>query len=217
MQRCRSASGDKRYSKKLGNYDFSLSDQGGSAKSCLMKFLKISLLLLLAVSIQLPKASAYSAARLERMSQRALQHLIENNPKAEALNEKAIAVLVFPKVVKAGFLVGLQRGDGVLFKNGVVHGYYNTTAASYGYQAGIQEFGYALFFMDEASLKYLKKSDGFEIGTAPTLVVMNEGLSASASSTTLQKGICAFFFNQKGLMAGLSFQGTKITKFEPSE
>ena len=182
-----------------------------------MKILKFALLLLLAVSIQIPQASAYSAARLERMSKRALRNLIEENPKAEALSEKAVAVLVFPKVIKAGFLVGVQRGDGVLFKNGEVHGYYNTTSASYGYQAGIQEFGYALFFLDEATLKYLKKSDGFELGTAPTLVVMDQGLSASASTTTLQKGICAFFFNQRGIMAGLSFQGTKITRFEPSE
>ena len=182
-----------------------------------MKLLKFPLLLALALFLLAPQAHAYSAHRLERMSERALAHLLRTNPKAQAISEHAIAVLVFPKVLKAGFMVGVQRGDGVLFKNGVVDGYYNTTAASYGYQAGVQEFGYALFFMDEASLKYLHKSEGFEVGGAPSLVVMDQGVSASASTTTIQKGICAFFFNQKGLMAGLSFQGTKITEFTPSE
>jgi lipid-binding SYLF domain-containing protein len=114
-------------------------------------------------------------------------------------------------------MVGLQRGDGVLYKDGAVAGYYNTTAASYGYQAGIQEFSYALFFMDRESLHYLKNSNGFELGGAPSLVVMKDGGNAGISTTTLQKGICAFFFGAKGLMAGLGVQGTKISQFYPSE
>jgi lipid-binding SYLF domain-containing protein len=84
-------------------------------------------------------------------------------------------------------------------------------------QAGIQEFSYALFFMDEQSLHYLNKSGGFEVGGAPSLVVANEGVATSLSTTTLQKGIYAFFFGQKGLMAGLSLQGTKISQFTPSK
>ena len=182
-----------------------------------MKVLRISLLLALALFLVAPQANAYSAHRLQKMSRKALAHLLRTNPKALAISERSVAVLVFPKVIKGGFLVGVQRGDGVLFKNGVVAGYYNTTAASYGYQAGIQEFSYALFFMDESSLKYLNKSEGFELGGAPSLVVMGEGGNAGMSTTTIQKGICAFFFGAKGLMAGLSVQGTKITRFEPSE
>ncbi len=182
-----------------------------------MNPLRFPLLLALALVLTIPQAHAYSARKLQSMSHRALIHLLRTNPKAQAICDKSIAVLVFPKVIKGGFLVGLQRGDGVLFKDGLVAGYYNTTAASYGYQAGIQEFSYALFFMDKASLRYLNKSGGFELGGAPSLVVMDEGGNAAMSSTTLQKGICAFFFNAKGLMAGLGVQGTKITRFEPSE
>ena len=182
-----------------------------------MKPIRFSALLALALMLMIPQAHAYSARKLQSMSHRALIHLLRTNPKAQAICDKSIAVLVFPKVIKGGFLVGLQRGDGVLFKDGLVAGYYNTTAASYGYQAGIQEFSYALFFMDKASLRYLNKSGGFELGGAPSLVVMDEGGNAAMSSTTLQKGICAFFFNAKGLMAGLGVQGTKITRFEPSE
>lgn len=71
--------------------------------------------------------------------------------------------------------------------------------------------------MDTDSLKYLRSSDGFELGGAPSLVVMNEGGNAAMSTTTLQKGICPFFFGAKGLMGGLGIQGTKITRYYPSE
>lgn len=176
-------------------------------------------LLLLAASLLclMSQAQAYTAHELDVKSRKALHKLLSTNPKAEAIAEKAIAVLVFPEVIKGGFMVGLQRGDGVLYKDGAVAGYYNTTAASYGYQAGIQKFSYALFFMDQDSLKYLKHSDGFELGGAPSLVVIDEGGNAGMSTTTLQKGICAFFFGSKGLMAGLGVQGTKITRYYPSE
>ena len=182
-----------------------------------MKRINFFCLCMLAMVGLLGQAHAYSAHELDVKSRKALYKLLSTNAKAEAIAQKSIAVLVFPEVIKGGFMVGVQRGDGVLYKDGVVAGYYNTTAASYGYQAGIQKFAYALFFMDEASLKYLKHSDGFELGGAPTLVVMDEGVSGSASTTTIQKGICAFFFSQKGLMAGLGLQGTKITRYYPSE
>lgn len=163
------------------------------------------------------KASAYSAAKLERLSARALHHLYEHNPKARTLGERAVAALVFPEVLKAGFMVAAQRGDGVLFKNGQVAGYYNMTSAGYGIQAGVQKLSYALLFMDEDSLKYLKKSDGFDIGSAPGLVMGDQGFSGSLSVASFQHGIAAFIWGQKGLMGGLGLQGTKITRYQPSE
>lgn len=162
-------------------------------------------------------ASAYTARELGDKSEKALHRLYEGNAKARAIGDKAVAVLVFPEVIKGGFMVAAQRGDGVLFKNGCIDGYYNTTSVGYGIQAGIQKYSYALFFMDEDSLKYLKKSDGFDIGAAPGLVVVDQGVAGTLSATTLQKGIYAFIFGQKGLMGGLGLQGTKITKYTPSE
>jgi lipid-binding SYLF domain-containing protein len=94
-------------------------------------------------------------------------------------------------------------------------GYYNTTAVSYGLQAGAQSFGYVLRFMSDDSLKYLDKSDGWEIGVGPTLTVVDAGFAKSLSTTTLKEDIYAFFFDQKGLMAGLSLQGSKITRITP--
>jgi lipid-binding SYLF domain-containing protein len=162
-------------------------------------------------------ASAYSAGKLERLSIKALHHLYEQNPKARALGERAVAVLVFPEVLKAGFMVAAQRGDGVLFKNGQVAGYYNMTSAGYGIQAGVQKLSYALLFMDEDSLKYLKKSDGFDIGSAPGLVMGDQGFAGNMSVTSFQHGIAAFIWGQQGLMGGLGLQGTKITRYHPSE
>jgi len=178
--------------------------------------MKFSIIAALALIAFIPSGHCDSAKELRKKSQHALNELLESNSAAKAINDKALAVLVFPEVYKAGFVFGGQRGDGVLFENGEATSYFNTTAASYGFQAGIQKFSYALFFMDQESLDYLNKSEGFELGGAPSLVIADKGFSASMSTTTMQKGICAFFFSQSGLMAGIGIQGTKITKYTPS-
>ena len=105
-----------------------------------------------ALSSALPARGA-SREDLERDAAKALQSLYANNTAANLLGQKAKAVLVFPNIVKAGFMFGGQMGDGVLMKSGRVAGYYNSFAASYGLQAGLQVFGYALFFMNEQALE----------------------------------------------------------------
>ncbi|MGH8092931.1 MAG: YSC84-related protein [Chthoniobacterales bacterium] len=160
-------------------------------------------------------ARADSAAEVRRDSRAALQQLYATTPAARGLRDSATAVLVFPRVVKAGFLVGGQHGDGTLFSGDKTLGYYKTVAASYGLQAGIQKFGYALFFMNQSDLDYLRKSNGWEIGTGPSVVIVDKGMARSFTSTTIKKGVYAFAFGQKGLMAGFGLQGTKITKINP--
>ena len=161
-------------------------------------------------------ALAASAREIDNSATRVLTILYKKKPDAKVLADKAVAVLVFPSIVKGGFIIGGQFGDGALRKHGQTVAYYRSVAASYGFQAGVQTYGYALFFMDEASVQYLDKSDGWEIGTGPSLVVVDEGFGKSMSSTTLQKGVYAFIFNQKGLMAGAGIQGSKITKINPN-
>jgi lipid-binding SYLF domain-containing protein len=126
-------------------------------------------------------------------------------------------VLVFPDVLKAGLFIGGQYGDGVLTKDGNTAGYYNTTAASYGLQAGAQTFGYAMVFMTDSALDYLESSSGWEVGIGPSVVVVDEGMAKALTTTTTKEDVYVFFFNQKGLMAGLGIQGTKITKFVPKK
>jgi lipid-binding SYLF domain-containing protein len=155
---------------------------------------------------------AESRQELTRDASKALRTLINGNAAARGLSKQARAVLVFPSIVKAGFLFGGQIGDGVLFKNGSPVGYYNTVAASYGLQAGVQTFGYALFFMNNGALAYLDKSGGWEVGVGPSIVVVDEGMGKSLTSTTITQDVYAFIFSQKGLMAGIGIQGSKITK-----
>ena len=157
-------------------------------------------------------ALAASAAEINREASAGLAKLYETHPDTRQLAARARAVLIFPKVYKAGFMLGAQYGEGALRKGNKTVGYYNTVAASYGFQAGAQAFGYALFFMNDSALQYLDKSDGFEIGSGPSLVVLDEGMAKTMSSTTLTQDVYAVIFNQKGLMGGLGLQGSKISK-----
>jgi lipid-binding SYLF domain-containing protein len=155
---------------------------------------------------------AATAAEIDRDVTAALTKLAESTPKAKELAAKAKGILVFPSIMKAGFMVGGQYGEGALRQGGKTVGYYNTTAASYGLQAGAQVYGYALFFMTENAMQFLDKSDGWELGSAPNVVVLDQGTAGSLSTSTLQSDMYAFFFSQKGLMAGLGLQGSKITR-----
>lgn len=103
----------------------------------------------------------------------------------------------------------------MLLKGGKAVGYYNTTSGSFGFQAGVQSFGYVLFFMTQEDLAYLERSSGWEIGVGPSITIVDVGLARSLSTTTLREGMYAFFFDQKGLMGGLGLQGTKITRIHP--
>jgi lipid-binding SYLF domain-containing protein len=164
------------------------------------------------------RVNARHAARASEISssgRAALSKLYASNPAAKTLGQKAKGILVFPSILKAGFIVGGQGGDGAMFKRGKTVGYYRTAAASYGLQAGAQKFGYVLFFMTDSALAYLDKSGGWEIGSGPSLVVVDEGFGKSISSTTITQDVYAYIFNQKGLMGGLGIQGSKITRIHP--
>lgn len=162
-------------------------------------------------------ALAASASEIDRNATQSLATLFKNNPGAKALNDKAKGVLIFPKIVKGGFIIAGQFGDGAMRKGGKTVGYYRSLEASYGFQAGVQAFGYVLFFMDDASLKYLDNSAGWELGTGPSLVVLDKGFGKNVTTTTLRKGVYAFIFDQKGLMGGISIKGSKITKITPDK
>lgn len=176
-----------------------------------------SLLITLALALSASFSAAVFAETKEHLnstSKAALNKLIAKVPAAKALNEKAIAVLVFPSIKKAGLVVGGQYGEGVLWRNGKAVAYYSTGGASYGLQAGVQTYGYALFIMHENALKTLDAAEGFEVGVGPSIVVVDDGMAKSHTTTTMQDDIYAFIFSQKGLMAGLGIQGNKLTKLK---
>jgi len=172
----------------------------------------LSVIAAVALSVLCPQAVfADTAAEIDREVDVAIEKLFSHQPAAKALAAEAKGILVFPGIVKGGLIIGGQYGEGALRVKGKTAGYYNSVAASYGLQAGIQKFGYALFFMTDSALQYIDKSDGWEIGVGPSIVVVDEGIAKSLTTTTAKSDIYAFFFDQKGLMAGLGLQGTKIT------
>lgn len=172
--------------------------------------------LVLAFSLALgSQAHAAKAQEIDRAVDEALAELYHTTPAAVELSKVAKGILVFPSITKAGLVVGGMVGTGALRVDGKTAGYYRIVAGSYGLQAGIQKFGFALFFMTEDALKYLHSSKGWELGVGPSIVVVDKGFAKSFTTTTAKSDIYAFFFNQKGLMAGLGIQGSKITEIHP--
>jgi len=172
-------------------------------------------LLFAALSVfSLTPAFAEEKTTLSADAEAALESLYGNQPAAKALGEKASGVLVFPNITRAGFVVGGSGGDGVLYQNGKESGYYRSGSLSVGLQAGVQSFGYAVFFMTDAELKKFKKSSGWNIGAAPTVVLVDAGMAKDMNTASLKSNIYAFIFDQKGLMAGIGLQGQKISKIK---
>jgi lipid-binding SYLF domain-containing protein len=157
-------------------------------------------------------AHAASASEIDRKSTEALQLLFDTEPGTRELAAKARAILIFPSIIKAGFMFGGQYGEGALREGGRTVGYYNTVAASYGLQIGGQTFGYVMMLMNDEAVRYLKSSKGWEVGVGPTIVVVEAGAAKTLTTTTAKDDVYAFIFGQKGLMAGLGLQGSKITK-----
>jgi lipid-binding SYLF domain-containing protein len=156
--------------------------------------------------------SAATTENIDAMSVSALDSLTSNNAAARAVAAQSRAVLIFPSIVKAGFVFGGAYGEGQLRRGNNVVGYYNSFTGSWGLQAGAQSYGYAVFLMNEAAENYVTTSDGWEIGVGPTVVVVDQGVAENISTSTLQDDAYAFIFDQRGLMAGVSIEGTKVTK-----
>jgi len=157
-------------------------------------------------------ANATSAEELNTEAAQVLQTLYKNNPAAESLSHNARAVLVFPRILKAGLVFGGSYGEGVLLKDTHFSGYYNSVSASWGWQAGAESYGYVVFLMNEKAVKYLEKTKGWEIGIGPNVVFVNAGVAKNLSSSTMKDDAYAFIFDQQGLMASLSIEGTKISR-----
>ncbi len=162
-------------------------------------------------------AHADSADEITVQSLTALKALYGQSQKALELGTRSRAILVFPKIVKAGFVVGGQGGDGALFEGEPPNAtaFYRIAAASVGLQAGAQAFSYALFFITPSALTFLRKNNGWAVGTGPSFVVLDKGLAADFNTNTLTQDVYAVPFGQKGLMAGIQLEGSKISQIHP--
>jgi lipid-binding SYLF domain-containing protein len=153
-------------------------------------------------------AEAATQGAIEKHSSEALAQLYASNPTAKAIGAKAKGILIFPSIVKAGLGVGGSFGEGELLMHGTVEKNYNSVSATVGPQ---------IFLMTDNAVKYLHESAGWEIGVGPTVVVVDDGVARNLSTSTLKDDAYAFIFDQKGLMAGVALEGTKITKVNKKE
>jgi lipid-binding SYLF domain-containing protein len=178
-------------------------------KTFLVPVLAVSLLFLIAA---MNSAGAATSQDIDRDSQQAMQNLYQTNSLAKSISQSAKAVLVFPNIVKAGFIFGGSYGEGELLKGSTVTGYYNSVGGSWGLQIGAQSYGYVVFMMTDKAMSYIQETKGWEIGVGPTVVVVDTGAAKNLSTSTLKDDAYAFIFSQQGLMAGVSIEGTKISR-----
>jgi lipid-binding SYLF domain-containing protein len=177
----------------------------------------LALCLLVGLSLGALPAVAQQRPALDQDVHAAIQLLLNTSPAAKRLAPAARGALVFPNIVKAGFLVGVQYGNGALVrrkKGGgyYIANYYNITSASYGLQAGVQSFGYVMALMTDAAVEHVESSGGWELGVGPSIVIVDEGVARTLTTETAKSDVYAFTFGQRGMMAGLGLQGSKITR-----
>lgn len=145
----------------------------------------------------------------------ALQQLFAEDQSAKQLSEKAVAMLVFPKITKAGLGIGGEGGKGVLRKQGMSEAYYRTRSLSIGAQAGAQTYGTVILFMTQTAYEsFTAKDKGYEIGVDGSVAVVETGASGKIDSANIKSDIVAIMFNESGLMASLSIEGSKITRLD---
>lgn len=179
-----------------------------------VRALTLAVATIVSLTIVMNQASAATAEDLDEDSRQALQTLYAAEPVAETLSHTAKAMLVFPNIVKAGLVFGGSYGEGVLIKGSEVVDYYNSVTGSWGLQIGAQSYGYAVFLMSDDAVRYIEKTKGWEVGVGPTVVVVDEGVAKNLSTSALKDDAYAFIFSQQGLMAGISIEGTKISRID---
>jgi lipid-binding SYLF domain-containing protein len=180
-------------------------------------FLALSLAVMGALPVSIAASISANAATtqdLDTDSNQALQTLYRTNPLAEEISRKARAILVFPNIVKAGFVFGGAYGEGELKQGSKIDGYYNSFTGSWGLQAGAQSYGYVVFLMNKRAVDYVHRTEGWEIGVGPTVVIVDQGVAKNLSTSTLKDDAYGFIFDQQGLMAGVSIEGTKISRIK---
>lgn len=157
---------------------------------------------------------ATTAADLDADVAHALNTLYSTPPEAKGLANNSLAVLVFPKNIKAGLSFGGSYGEGVITRGGKFYAYCNSVSTAWGWQAGAESYGYVVFLMNDKVVKFLDKNNGWEVGAVPSLVLLDEGGRKSIAASSVRDETYANVFDQQGLMASLCIEGAKITEIK---
>lgn len=159
-------------------------------------------------------AQAATSAEIEARADAAIERLVAAAPEARQLMDRARAVLIFPRVIKAGIGVGGEYGEGVLRKQGEAAQYYSTASASIGFQFGAQAKAQFLLFMTEEGLENFRRADGWEVGVDASVSLVKIGAGGSIDTTNFADPVVAFVLADRGLMYDASLAGTKISPIQ---
>lgn len=155
---------------------------------------------------------AASKAEIDALTQETLIEFYNYSSAGKTLAAKASGILVFPKVIKAGFGIGAEYGEGSLLINKSPVAYYATAGASIGFQMGAQIKSQVILFMEPSALKAFRNSEGWKVGVDGSVAIANFGAGGDIDTSTLEQPVIGFIFSNKGLMYDLSLEGSKFTK-----
>jgi lipid-binding SYLF domain-containing protein len=176
------------------------------------KLVSLALVCLLAVITAAPAAQAASGREIDADVNHTLERFYRNIGGAHELAQKAVGVLVFPSVVKAGFGIGGEYGVGALRINGRTADYYNMVSASIGFQLGVQERSVIIMFMTPQALDQFRRTAGWKIGADASVAIITLGVGGSIDTNKITSPVVGFVLDPKGLMYNLTLEGSKITR-----
>jgi lipid-binding SYLF domain-containing protein len=188
---------------------------GGLLMNTLLKALCLVLVAASALVAEPRRGQAASAAVLEAQANDTLHSFVRQVPGARELANKAAGILVFPSVVKAGFAIGGEYGEGILLNQSQVQGYYNLISASFGFQLGVESRSVIIMFMTQEALQGFERRDGWKVGVDGSVTVITLGVDGSIDTDKVVSPVIAFVLDQTGLMYNLSLQGSKISRINP--
>ena len=157
---------------------------------------------------------ADSAREIDVSVNIALERFSKDVKGADEFVKIAKGLLVLPNVIKAGFIIGGEYGEGALRVNGETVTYYSIVAGSFGFQIGVEKKDIIIAFMTEEALKQFRTSSGWEAGVDGNIAFVDVGGGKRIDTTTIKDPIVAFVFDVKGLMADISLKGSKFTKLD---
>lgn len=160
-------------------------------------------------------SEASSAAELEADANETLHSFVRQFSGARELANKAVGILVFPSVIKAGIGLGGEYGEGILLNQQRVEGYYNLVSASFGFQLGVQERSVIIMFMTEDALAGFEERAGWKIGVDGSVAIITVGIGGSIDTDKVISPVIGFILDQKGLMYNLTLEGSKISRINP--
>lgn len=158
------------------------------------------------------------ADKLAKSASATLERFEKETSDSKPMLEGAKGILVCPKITKGGFIAGIQSGKCALMVDGEVANYYRTSAAKFGFLAGVETYSMILLFNQQAELDKFRAGDReWEVGADASVAIAKIGKGGSLDTTNLKQAIVAFIFGQKGLMADLSLNGTTFKKLTIDE